>query len=147
MNKVIITERGWAGHFICSDRCRFRRNTLLESELERIVISTVGDMCQPPEIAQALKERYPDEEDYKRFANQIGAGRYYETMAFKAIYKEPYWEADVSKELDIPFKWYIDKLDETTDLDANNMHDDIVKYFARQLELGISPRLISEDTE
>jgi len=44
-NKIIKRyERGWAGHFICSYLCHFRRNTLLEFGNVRIVISTVGMM-------------------------------------------------------------------------------------------------------
>jgi hypothetical protein len=81
---IKITERGWAGHFCGANSCRFRRNRLIEKESgERIVVSTVGNWLPWNETT----------------IQQIGAGRYYETMAFKAQYQHPYWESDVEEEL------------------------------------------------
>ena len=69
MSGCKITERGWAGHFICAARCNFRRNTLIESGDTRVVVSTVG--------ALRLKE------DRQGFSD-LGCDRTYETMAFRA---------------------------------------------------------------
>ncbi len=105
-----ITERGWGGHFYLSHRCQFRRNTLIEYKNRKYVVSTVGNLSG------------------EVFANQqIGCDRYYETMAFKAKFVKPYWEADVSKEVEFNSKWSINKLEQDTDLEANQMHEDVVK--------------------
>lgn len=121
--KVKRTERGWAGHFICADRCLFRRNTLLELGRKRIVVSTVGGMR--------------GSSDGK--IDSIGYNRYYETMAFTAMKKGPYWEIDVSKRRTFDCEWAIcadeaGLLPEGVDNDANAMHELVVAEFVRKME-------------
>lgn len=116
------TERGWAGHFICGDSCLFRRNTLIESGEDRIVVSTVG--------AYRSKEQI----------EPIGAGgRYYETMAFKAKQEGPYFEADVSDQLSFESEWAIcaespDGLPDDVDNRADQMHEAVVAELTDGME-------------
>jgi len=70
---------GNAGHFCCGQWCRFHLTTLANGYL----ISTVGEYVHPrhgqgSEVKEAawLKDNWPGEE--------IGFGRKYETMVFKA---------------------------------------------------------------
>ena len=103
--KLKRTERGWAGHFICSDRCLFRRNTLLEYDDIKIVVSTVG-----------LMRDYENESKFQK----IGYNRYYETMAFYADSTDTrYHDADFGKQISFSSNWSIDHLD--ADDKANEM--------------------------
>ena len=119
INEVKVTERGWAGHFICSDRCLFRRNTLLEYNDRKWVVSTVGAF-------RTLENKI----DY------IGHRRWYETMAFEAYEKEDgYIDANVGKEIPLDSEWGIwgdsweevcKNCNDTPDNVANDMHDRVV---------------------
>ena len=114
------TERGWAGHFICADRCRFRRNTLLEHKGIKVVISTVGVM------ANIHKEG--------KF-EIIGWDRYYETMAFHADKNDKrYHDLDVTREIYFKSNWQIDHLD--ADDEANDMHEKVVDEITKGLISG-----------
>lgn len=117
MKKVKIIERGWAGHFCAASQCSFRRNTLIEYENKKFVVSTVG----------AYK--------YGNDFTIIGADRYYETMAFEAQYEEPYWEANVSREIDFNSDWTISTCDLYSDGLANNMHEKIVDELSKKIKL------------
>ncbi len=125
MKKLKITERGWAGHFCASQSCGFRRNTLIECGKKRVVVSTIGNY-KPYSRLGSLK-------DSKREA-EIGINRFYETMAFEAKFDSGYWEADVSKQIDFKSKWSIDTLEHKTDLEANDMHEDVVKELCKVYE-------------
>lgn len=110
---VSLTERGWAGHFICSDKCCFRRNTLLEYNGIQVVVSTVGAM-----VGRGITS-------CEREWVTIGCDRYYETMAFLAKEDNGYIEADVKKEIDFSSNWRIDHIGNGSDNEANEMHDKV----------------------
>jgi hypothetical protein len=117
--QVKRTERGWAGHFICANRCRFRRNTLLEYNDIKIVISTVGLM----EKREGLKTNEFE---------QVGAGRYFETMAFHAKRDDArFHDIDVSREVNFDSPWQIGKID--ADNKANDMHEMVVNEITQML--------------
>jgi hypothetical protein len=119
-----ITERGWAGHFICADRCTFRRNTLLDFGRKKIIISTVGMMR--------------DNEKDGNFYTIGAGGRYYETMAFHAKKEGPYWDIDVSRQISFKSEWAIcagslKELPRDADNKANDMHDTVVSELSGQI--------------
>lgn len=110
-----ITERGWAGHFTNSDNCLFRRNTLIEHEDIKIVVSTVGNLLNDN-------------------IEKIGVSRYYETMAFHADYTDTqYYDADVAKPIDFNSPWAIKH--PYKDNEANSMHDTVIEEIIVKLKL------------
>jgi hypothetical protein len=115
-NTVKRTERGWAGHYICADRCRFRRNTLLECGDVRIVVSTVGLLV--------VNGKY----------ETVGHDRHFETMAFHAAYDGRYWDADVSRQVQFKSAWMIPEVD--ADDQANDMHEAVVAELTANLQYG-----------
>lgn len=116
------TERGWAGHFICADRCRYRRNTLLELGDVAIVVSTVGAMWT---------DRSHDKPE------TIGCGSYYETMAFHADRDGAYVEANVHRQVSFESEWEIDRWeDDDIDMQADAMHEAVVAEIADRMVSG-----------
>lgn len=125
--EIKTTERGWAGHYICSDRCKFRRNTLIEYGDTRVVVSTVG--------AFVIDGKF----------DMIGADRWYETMAFYAKKEGEYWEADVSRVVDFDSEWglfagsqdeLVEKYKSGIDNIANDMHDAVVSEIRSKMLEG-----------
>ena len=116
---VTRTERGWAGHFICADRCRFRRNTLLECDQTKIVVSSVGLMLSIN----------------RNGFETIGDNRYYETMAFHADYTDSrYFDADVTRQVSFDSPWQISEID--ADDHANDQHEAVVAEITENLAAG-----------
>ena len=123
-NKVIRTERGWAGHFICSPGCLFRRNTLLEYREQKIVVSTVGALLAGSLLSAGA-----------RHVEMVGADRYYETMAFHANPSDTrYHDADVTQAVYFDSPWDIRNPD-GDDL-ANDMHEAVVAELTAKLKNG-----------
>ena len=127
MKKVLkITERGWAGHFIGSASCRFRRNTLIEYGNKRWIVSTVG----------SYHPSYPRNKKLDKHEQEIGINRFYETMAFEAMKKGVYWEIRVEKEIPFKSNWALNELEEGTDLKADKMHEKVVAELSKKIQNG-----------
>ena len=118
MKEIKIQERGWGGHFICCDKCRFTRNTLVSYKNINVVISTVGNYF------------------YDNDQHRVGADRYYDTRIFHSdVNDEKYHDIDVEREVSIGIKWQIEFKD--GDNEANNMHDDNVSEIVRMINVNI----------
>lgn len=119
---IVITERGWAGHFCLADQCLFRRNTLIECGEKRVVVSTVGN-CHPHSMKGKL--------------HYIGWDKaVYETLVFQAQLVGKYWEADIMEELDGVRLRESQIESGKDDLMANEMHEKMVQKFAREMRQG-----------
>lgn len=121
INKVKRTERGWPGHYCCAHYCLFHRNTLLEYNDIRIVVSTVG-----------LKQNFDDGIiGYER----ISLNGYFETKTFHAQLEDGrWWDIDVAREINFDSPWVINELD--ADDKANDMHETVVDEITKKLEDG-----------
>lgn len=123
---VTRTERGWAGHYICANECKFRRNTLLEYKDRKWIVSTVGCYINP----------------YGK-VDMIGADRRYETMVFEAKLCDGYWDANVKKQIYPDSDWCIwghswrevKEDNPTIDNVANDMHERIVHEMELKIQL------------
>lgn len=126
---VKITERGWAGHYICSDKCLFRRNTLIQYKDKNWVVSTIGNQVSWNPFSKK-KEPIP-----------VGYSRWYETMAFVADDSE-YHDVIVDKEIEFDSLdgLYAKTYDELKGLypypdnAANDMHDEVVKELIMKIQ-------------
>lgn len=116
---VTRTERGWSGHFAGSNRCRFRRNTLLQCGSIKIVVSTVG-------LWESIG---------RNGFEMVRPGGYYETMAFHSDHKDSrYSDADVTREIRFESPWVVSEID--ADDIANNQHEAVVDEITQGLAAG-----------
>lgn len=117
MNNVKRTERGWAGHFIGGGKCEYHRNTLLEYDGNRVIVSTVGRWL-PDFIRHDFME--------------IADGRFFETMAFTAEYSnDGYWDANCYERVMFESDWTLPRPD--MEKEADEMHEKAVAEIAQHL--------------
>lgn len=133
---VKITERGWPGHFCCAGRCLFHRNTLLEYKDKKVVVSTVGRLQRSVYDIKRIPIN-----GFNEYFDTVGFDRYFETMAFMAKENDKFKDADVSKQVFFDSNWQLN--DPDAEIEANEMHDAVVKEIATDL---ISNRLRIELT-
>ena len=117
MKEVKRTERGWAGHLICSHDCLYHRNTLLEYVDKKVVVSTVG--------------RYRPNKNSREF-EPIGLDRYFETMAFIGSELETSdIDADVTQQILFDSNWSLPQPD--MENEADEMQEAVVAEITKDL--------------
>ena len=117
--EVKRTERGWAGHFCLSYRCEYHRNTLLEYNGVKVVVSTVGRLRK-----DLINNTY----------EELGHRRYFETMAFIAKENDKYNDADVTRQVSFDANWCLPS--PYMELEADTMHEDVVIELSKRLVDG-----------
>ena len=117
--EVKRTERGWAGHFCLSYKCEYHRNTLLEYNGVKVVVSTVGRLRK-----DLINNTY----------EELGHRRYFETMAFIAKENDKYNDADVTRQVSFDAKWCLPS--PYMELEADTMHEDVVMELSKRLVDG-----------
>lgn len=116
-NQVKRTERGWAGHYILADRCSFCRNTLLEYKDQKVVVSTVGRMNHVLGIGIV----------------PISCNRHFETRAFMSCGNK---RDDIDSSKPVFFKSECNLPEPDMELEANEMHENVVKEITGYLLAG-----------
>ena len=120
---VKTTERGWIGHFICGDRCNFRRNTLIEGDNGiRLVVSTVGMM----------QDIHADQYSFQT----VNTDTYYETMVGHAEWASDSetWEMNVRREIETVK--HGNDINMHSNVLANKRHETIVEDYVQRLKKG-----------
>ena len=124
------TERGWAAHFCCAHRCKYRRNTLIECGDRRLIVSSVGAMMVD-DVMTPIGGCGPD-----------GIAPYYETAVFSAKMDSGYWEADILIHEDRPCYAMAsdpERLPDTIDSIMDAHHDATVREWTRMLRHRFIP--------
>lgn len=110
------TERGWPGHFCLAHQCSYHRNTLLEMDgHEPIVVSTVGRLYKDGKV------------------EPVGVNVYYETLAFIGTDRNGKIAADVDRQIYFYSDWWVDAVDETSDIRADMMHDGVIEELSAKM--------------
>ena len=126
------TERGWIGHGLLASRCLFRRNTLLEYDDLKIVVSTIGM------LADIHTPGYPN----TCKIIEVGCGRYYEVAVFHVDIKTvPFLDPDVCQRIYFDSEWQMDNEafnKKDSDMSANEMHEKVIEEIAQKLLAGES---------
>lgn len=118
-----IKERGWAGHYILSHNCNFRRNTLIVDKDIKVVVSTVGNLVTP------YNEKF--EVDFNnRKTSKLGSDHYFETLVGYSKNDE-FDDMDVTNLISIPLNTRL--YEPWVELEADEMHETIVEYIKQNI--------------
>jgi hypothetical protein len=129
---MIITrhERGWAGHYIGSSDCSFRRNTLLRKDgVPWLIVSTVGAKWIWKENEMDPTNDHQEMEGLGFISMRPMKMRYYETFVLIAGTNPPYFDAGDGIEWETMEELSCIREDGeamTEDDEVNNFHEETI---------------------